>query len=64
MAGAPEPVAGDLPGGCTHRWLIEHPDGETSRGICKYCGEIRLFRNSDAWTINPWRGRGYQRKSS
>ncbi len=30
---------------CTHHWLIENPAGETSRGVCKYCGASRDFRN-------------------
>ncbi len=35
----------DLPT-CRHHWLIEPPQGSTSRGLCKACGEIREFRNS------------------
>jgi hypothetical protein len=28
---------------CTHHWLLESPRGDTSRGVCKYCGEEREF---------------------
>lgn len=31
---------------CVHHWQIERPAGETSRGVCKLCGAIRLFTNS------------------
>ncbi|MBI1885251.1 MAG: hypothetical protein HYS09_02885 [Chloroflexi bacterium] len=30
---------------CAHHWLIENPNGETSIGVCKYCGASREFRN-------------------
>ena len=28
-----------------HRWRIEEPSGELSRGVCKTCGAERLFKN-------------------
>jgi len=31
---------------CTHHWIIDRPDGHTSRGICKLCNEAREFENS------------------
>ena len=31
---------------CTHYWLIEQPNGPTSEGVCKLCGERAEFRNS------------------
>lgn len=31
---------------CRHHWIIEPPQGSTSKGICKVCGENREFRNS------------------
>ncbi len=37
---------------CVHHWQIERPNGATVRGICKRCGEQRLFPTSsdyDAW---------------
>jgi hypothetical protein len=33
-------------GGCAHYWQIQSPDGSTSGGICKRCGERREFFNS------------------
>jgi hypothetical protein len=30
---------------CKHHWLIEPANGPTSRGICKLCGEVKLFDN-------------------
>jgi hypothetical protein len=35
-----------VPQGCTHYWVIESANGPTSRGVCKFCGEQREFRNS------------------
>jgi hypothetical protein len=40
-----EEVIADAPS-CRHHWLIEAPQGSTSKGICKVCGENREFRNS------------------
>jgi hypothetical protein len=31
---------------CVHRWRIESPNGATSHGVCKHCGEERDFPNS------------------
>jgi hypothetical protein len=31
---------------CGHHWLIETPQGATSWGMCKLCGESREFANS------------------
>ena len=39
---------------CRHHWLIEAPQGATSMGRCKVCGEVREFRNSAADTL--WEG--------
>lgn len=50
---------------CQHHWLIETPQGSTSRGRCKVCNEERDFRNSASdhlWEdesgsgYNAWRG--------
>ncbi|MCJ7605782.1 MAG: hypothetical protein MUO19_07085 [Dehalococcoidales bacterium] len=30
---------------CGHFWVIEDPNGPTSMGKCKYCGEKREFYN-------------------
>jgi len=53
---------------CLHHWLIEAPQGPTSKGHCKKCGTEREFLNSlsdDLWRDDSdyWRGddlgRGY-----
>lgn len=31
---------------CRHHWIIESPQGATSKGVCKLCGAIREFRNA------------------
>jgi len=33
-------------GDCCHYWIIESPNGPTSRGVCKYCGTEKEFLNS------------------
>lgn len=39
--------------GYTHFWVIESPNGPTSQGTCKLCGNEREFRNSvDSSTWN------------
>ena len=30
---------------CTHHWRIDSPEGPTSRGVCKLCGEEKDFYN-------------------
>ena len=30
---------------CVHWWLLDAPAGPTSRGVCKFCGELRHFPN-------------------
>jgi len=32
--------------GCGHYWVIEAAHGPTSRGVCKFCGAVKEFRNS------------------
>ena len=32
--------------GCVHHWVIEPPNGRTSGGTCKRCGESRNFANA------------------
>ena len=34
--------AGDA---CQHYWVIERPNGPTSRGVCRLCSEERDFPN-------------------
>ncbi len=53
---------------CRHHWIIEVPNGPTSRGVCKRCGAEREFRNSSedyiwdhdalASQAGRWRSRG------
>lgn len=31
---------------CVHQWMIAPPNGPTSEGQCKLCGETRAFHNS------------------
>lgn len=47
-------------GPCQHRWVIEPPNGATSRGRCKRCGASRRFPNApeDAlWDVAGGTGR-------
>lgn len=30
---------------CCHYWVVESPNGPTSRGTCKLCGAVREFEN-------------------
>ena len=36
---------------CRHHWKIAPPNGATSMGTCKLCGEEREFRNSSTDSI-------------
>ena len=38
------PSQGDIDT-CKHHWIIEAPNGPTSPGTCKLCGEERTFVN-------------------
>ncbi len=42
---------------CCHYWIIETPNGPSSRGYCKYCGAERDFRNTLGPDILPRRRR-------
>lgn len=38
--------------GCQHQWLIDSPNGPSSNGVCRVCGEHREFLNyieGSAW---------------
>lgn len=47
---------------CRHHWIIETPNGATSRGYCKRCGSTRRFPNAaedalwepNAGTVGRW----------
>jgi hypothetical protein len=61
VARAPED---QQPPTCVHEWVIEPPNGPTSQGKCRRCGEVRAFRNS--LDITYWdtqrHGAGAQRR--
>jgi len=44
---------------CVHRWVLESPNGPTSKGVCKDCQDTRIFPNSIeqaiAWTTSAKR---------
>ena len=42
-------------GDCPHHWLLESPNGPTSMGTCRVCGEVREFKNSIK--ITAWESR-------
>ena len=39
---------------CRHYWIVDPPDGPVSQGVCRYCDEVRDFKNflEEA----PWQG--------
>jgi len=37
---------------CIHHWRIEIPRGPTSRGKCKRCRAVKVFRNYADWELN------------
>ena len=41
---------------CLHHWAIESPNGPTSYGTCRRCGEVREFKNSIQ--ITSWESEG------
>ena len=47
----PAPVAAtrNVRPNCCHHWIIEVAIDPLSRGVCKVCGEERLFRNQLQW---------------
>lgn len=57
---------------CRHHWVIETPNGSTSGGRCKRCGETKDFRNSsedllwdnDSFSLNGTRYKGRRREDS
>ena len=46
---------------CTHYWVIASPNGPTSQGVCKLCGERAEFRNSIS--VSGWDREGSRRRS-
>jgi hypothetical protein len=45
---------------CAHFWVIESPDGRTSRGVCKYCGAVNDFSNDWHDVLNSLNKRGHR----
>jgi hypothetical protein len=45
----PVPTMNNIRHGCCHHWIIEVPIGPLSKGVCKQCGEEKLFRNQLRW---------------
>jgi hypothetical protein len=42
--------------GCSHHWIIEAAMLPLSKGVCRVCGEEKLFRNQLSWEeITPVR---------
>jgi len=39
---------------CVHHWRIESPHGPESEGVCKLCGEKRMFANFTPETRGLW----------
>lgn len=54
---AAKPPVVTAPPGCQHHWQIASPNGPTSIGTCKLCGEQKEFRNSIP-------GGGWEREAS
>ena len=47
---------------CTHRWMIESPNGPTSSGRCLVCGSESEFKNS--MPISGWDRDGSKAKKN
>ena len=50
-----EPVArGEVSGVavCRHHWIIESASGPVSKGACRFCGQVKQFKNY--LEASPW----------
>ena len=48
------PAARDARHNCSHHWIIEVARDPLSNGVCRLCGEEKLFRNQFQWAeIEP-----------
>lgn len=47
---------------CSHRWMIESPNGPTSMGTCMNCGAKGEFKNSIP--ISGWERAGSRAKKN
>ncbi|MBI2831778.1 MAG: hypothetical protein HYX79_05940 [Chloroflexi bacterium] len=36
---------------CCHFWMIESPNGPTSKGVCRFCGAEKEFNNSIPYKV-------------
>ncbi len=43
------PAARSMKHNCCHHWIIEVAIGPLSKGVCRLCGEEKLFRNQLRW---------------
>jgi len=43
------PAACDVKLNCCHHWIIEVAAESLSKGVCRLCGEEKLFRNQLQW---------------
>lgn len=50
----PEAIAGTEMPSCRHYWIIDSPQGPTSRGVCKFCGAVKEFYNSWSASGGAW----------
>ena len=39
---------------CKHYFILPPPNGNSSIGVCKLCGEIREMFNYQEQSANPW----------
>ena len=39
---------------CKHYFILPPPNGNSSIGVCKLCGEIREMFNYQEQPANPW----------
>lgn len=52
----------DVRSECKHHWMIDSPNGPTSSGVCKLCGERGEFKNSIP--ITGWDRQGSKTQKS
>lgn len=41
-------------GKCCHYWIIEAPEGPTSKGVCKFCGAEKEFDSFGPDSLSRW----------
>lgn len=54
---APVKEASETAVQCRHHWIIESPNGATSRGVCRLCGAVKVFVNTFAdagWEVGTF----------